>query len=281
MKRLKRMIALGVMAALGCGLGAVAQTTATAKEVQTDKTGRFVYSQARDEDRDVAFSMAYAELMTKLKADPKGRSMDDLRRSVQRIDNQAFDISRVLLFVDFDNINTAGEPLVEAPSAPSIAEEYAARPEEEPETPAVEEPVAPAVEEPVAPAREEPAEVETAPGEEVYSPDVIEGEEEVVWGCMESDIPEGRLGELVNRLQQQTSIKGVQAQLEKGRSSRVISQYGSGKSKYHEHAYLVVQNDGMISVYTPQGSDGQRTDLRTGAVGNEVKGLNLYWFLAR
>ena len=90
--------------------------TPSAKEVQTDKSGRFIYSLARDADPEVAFSVAYTDLVNKLQPKADKYGIDLLKKSIQRIDNEAFKIHRVILFVDFQNLNTNGTAIVEEPA---------------------------------------------------------------------------------------------------------------------------------------------------------------------
>ena len=94
-------------------------------------------------------------------------------------------------------------------------------------------------------------------------------------------IPEGRLGDTIRYIISQESIKGVQNQLEKARSSMVISQYGSGPSKYIDHAFLVTLDGKKIEVYSPKDKNGERINYVTGERVDESKGTKIYWFLKR
>ena len=269
--------------------------TPSAKEVQTDKSGRFIYSLARDADPEVAFSVAYTDLVNKLQPKVGEYSLDLLKKSIQRIDNEAFKIHRVILFVDFENLNTDGIAIVEEP-AEILPTEPVVKNVEATEVVNVTEK---RVETPDS-IKTEIVHVEII--DVALSEDVVEATEIDIEGTSETEssfesdnndetgeaepslstsLPEGRLGDTIRYIMSQESIKGVQNQLEKARSSMVISQYGSGPSKYIDHAFLVTLNGKNIEVYTPKGKDGDRTNYATGENGTEIKGTRIYWFLKR
>lgn len=269
--------------------------TPSAKEVQTDKSGRFIYSLARDADPEVAFSVAYTDLVNKLQPKVEEYSIDLLKKSIQRIDNEAFKIHRVILFVDFENLNTDGlatveEPTEVLPTEPVVSNvetsEVVNVTEKRVETPdsikteivnveIIEEaPVAVVIEEGVNDVEELS---ETQVTFESDNKDET-GEDE---SSLTPAIPEGRLGDTIRYIMSQESIKGVQNQLEKARSSMVISQYGSGPSKYIDHAFLITLDGKKIEVYSPKDKNGNRTNYTTGETGEEINGTRIYWFLKR
>lgn len=270
--------------------------TPSAKEVQTDKSGRFIYSLARDADPEVAFSVAYTELVNKLQPKVQEYNIDLLKKSIQRIDNEAFNIHRVILFVDFENLNTSGAPIVEEPV------------EEEPSVPLVTNMEATEVVNvtekivettdsikteivnveilDVVPSTEETIEetdltVEEFDAEDTFESPDTNNETEEKEPSSSGTMPEGRLGDTIRYILSQESIKGVQNQLEKARSSMVISQYGSGPSKYIDHAFLVTLDGKNIDVYSPKDKEGNRISYATGEKSAEIKGTRIYWFLKR
>lgn len=276
-----------------CTFCAYSQTP-SAKEVQTDKSGRFIYSLARDADPEVAFSVAYTDLVNKLQPKADQYGIDLLKKSIQRIDNEAFNIHRVILFVDFENLNTEGVAIVEEPAevlpeepvvtnleitdvsvTESIEEKSAAPVAETVEMMAVEE----------APAQDTVEILETAIEETPMT--VVESATEINDSVAEASpvqtvaLPDGRLGDTIRYIMEQESIKGVQNQLEKARNSMVISQYGSGPTKYVDHAFLITIQGKNIEVYSPRDKAGSRTNYATGETGPEIKGTKIYWFLKR
>lgn len=277
-----------------CSFFAYSQTP-SAKEVQTDKSGRFIYSLARDADPEVAFSVAYTDLVNKLQPKTEEYSIDLLKKSIQRIDNEAFKIHRVILFVDFENLNTNEVAMVEEPSEilPSEPEITNAEATE----------VVNVTEKRVETADSIKTEIvnveiiDVAPAEDLIEATEIDVEEksepETVFESDDNDeteesipsptstMPEGRLGDTIRYIMSQESIKGVQNQLEKARSSMVISQYGSGPSKYLDHAFLVTIDGKSIEVYSPKDKEGNRTNYATGENVEEIKGTRIYWFLKR
>lgn len=277
-----------------CGLFAYSQTP-SAKEVQTDKTGRFIYSLARDADPEVAFSVAYTDLVNKLQPKVNEYGIDLLKKSIQRIDNEAFKIHRVILFVDFENLNTEGEATVEEipetlPKEPVVtnveATEVVNVTEKIVETPdSVKTEIVNVEIIDAAPTEETIAETETVveelTTEEIPSESDNTGETGENEAPLNTIIPEGRLGDTIRYILSQESIKGVQNQLEKARSSMVISQYGSGPSKYIDHAYLVTLDGKNIEVYSPKDKEGNRINYASGESGSEIKGTRIYWFLKR
>lgn len=269
--------------------------TPSAKEVQTDKSGRFIYSLARDADPEVAFSVAYTDLVNKLQPKANTYGIDLLKKSIQRIDNEAFKIHRVILFVDFENLNIDGTAVIEEPaevlpSEPNVtnieATEVVNVTEKRVETTDsikneivnVEVIDAVPVEETLE-VTEITVDEKSEPEDTLESVDTIKTEENE--NPLSAAMPEGRLGDTIRNIMSQESIKGVQNQLEKARSSMVISQYGSGPSKYIDHAYLITLNGKSIVVYSPKDKDGLRTNYATGESDEEIKGTKIYWFLKR
>ena len=269
--------------------------TPSAKEVQTDKSGRFIYSLARDADPEVAFSVAYTDLVNKLQPKVQEYSIDLLKKSIQRIDNEAFKIHRVILFVDFENLNTEGVAMVEEPAEvlpaePTVtnleATEVVNVTEKIVETPDSYKTEIVNVEIIDVAATEDSLQVtETDIEEPGDSENSLESDNNAesgeAWNSLNTSIPEGRLGDTIRYIMSQESIKGVQNQLEKARSSMVISQYGSGPSKYIDHAYLVTLDGKSIEVYSPKDKDGNRTNYATGENSTETKGTRIYWFLKK
>ena len=282
-----------------CTFWAHSQTPST-KEVQTDKSGRFIYSLARDADPEVAFSVAYTDLVNKLQPKVDQYGIDVLKKSIQRIDNEAFKIHRVILFVDFENLNTDGvgtveEPAETLPDEPVVtnveATEVVNVTEKRVETPDsikteivdVEVVDADVVE--VAPGEDvgQVTEMEVEEISEPNTPSESEDSEETAetGNSLNNAMPEGRLGDTIRYILSQESIKGVQNQLEKARSAMVISQYGSGPSKYIDHAFLVTLDGKSILVYSPKDKEGNRINYATGETGADIKGTRIYWFLKR
>lgn len=269
--------------------------TPSAKEVQTDKSGRFIYSLARDADPEVAFSVAYTDLVNKLQPKADKYGIDLLKKSIQRIDNEAFKIHRVILFVDFENLNTNGIANVEEPAevlpTESVvtnieATEVVNVTEKRVETTdSVKTEIVNVEVIDVVPA-EETIDVTEVTVDELSEPEttlesVDTSDMEETANSLNTTIPEGRLGDTIRYIISQESIKGVQNQLEKARNSMVISQYGSGPSKYIDHAFLVTLNGKSIEVYSPKDKDGERTNYATGERCEEIKGTKIYWFLKR
>ena len=269
--------------------------TPSAKEVQTDKSGRFIYSLARDADPEVAFSVAYTDLVNKLQPKVQEYNIDLLKKSIQRIDNEAFKIHRVILFVDFENLNTEGVAMVEEPAEvlpaePTVtnleATEVINVTEKIVETPDSYKTEIVNVEIIDVAATEDSLQVTETdiedPGDSENSLELDNNAESGEAGnSLNTSIPEGRLGDTIRYIMSQESIKGVQNQLEKARSSMVISQYGSGPSKYIDHAYLVTLDGKSIEVYSPKDKDGNRTNYATGENSAETKGTRIYWFLKK
>lgn len=269
--------------------------TPSAKEVQTDKSGRFIYALARDADPEVAFSVAYTDLVNKLQPKIEEYNIDLLKKSIQRIDNEAFKIHRVILFVDFENLNNNGVAMVEEPgeilpTEPKVTNVEVAE-------------VVNVTEKMVETSDSIKAEIVNVEIIDDFSPEgyiedpKVEMEEisetEDTFqspnneGSIEAEpslsvtIPEGRLGDTIRYILSQESIKGVQNQLEKARSSMVISQYGSGPSKYIDHAFVVTLDGKNIKVYSPKDKNGNRTNYATGESSANTKGTRIYWFLKR
>ena len=277
-----------------CSLLAYSQTP-SAKEVQTDKSGRFIYSLARDADPEVAFSVAYTDLVNKLQPKVDEYGIDLLKKSIQRIDNEAFKIHRVILFVDFENLNTDGvakveeipeiqptEPVVtnvEATEVVNVTEKIVETPDSVKTEIVNVEIIDVAPTEGIIEGTE--TKVEELTTEESPSEDDNTGETGETEAPLNTLIPDGRLGDTIRYILSQESIKGVQNQLEKARSSMVISQYGSGPTKYIDHAYLVTLDGKSIEVYSPKDKEGNRTNYATGESGSEIKGTRIYWFLKR
>ena len=264
----------------------------SAKEVQTDKSGRFIYSLARDSDPEVAFSVAYTDLLNKLQPKADQFGIDLLKKSIQRIDNEAFKIHRVILFVDFENLNTNGtvtieEPIEVLPTEPVVtnveATEVVNVKEKKVETAYSKKTEIVNVEIIDAVPTEKTIEVTEVTLDELSEPEVsLETDEtKETENYLSTTIPGGRLGDTIRYIMSQESIKGVQNQLEKARSSMVISQYGSGPSKYIDDAFLVTLDGKNIEVYSPKDKDGERTNYSTDKRVAEIKGTKIYWFLKR
>lgn len=282
-------IVLPVMIFLGVsGIESAAQTpTATSKEVLTDKSGRFVYSLARDANQELAFQLAYDDLMPKLERAGKSANIELLKKSIQRIDNEVFNIYRVILFVDMKNLNTSGAAPQVLPPADSkndeIVEEVTATVvEEKTDTVVSATEVMTEVELPEA-SEEATEESPAEENEEITAETAEENEngEAISEESTASPLPSGRLGDLVSHIMEQPTIKGVQNQLEKAKSSMVVSQYGSGQSKYYKHAYVVTQENRKIVVYSPEDKEGKRMNYATGETVDSIGGIKLYWFLKR
>lgn len=293
---MKRILYIFIAAFLLTGLAPLnlqAQaTSATAKEVMTDKSGTYIYSMARDADKDVAFQIAYADLISKLEESGNADRLDTLRKSVQRLDNEMYNVWRVIVFVDFKNLYpNESITFVASPARGASTASAPAAVENQPKEPAVSQPK-PVAEDKTNVATPSPAAAETAPIEkedEVFcdfyedpmAPKDAPVAEAATPAATYEGLPSGRLGDTIAHLLEQNTIKGVQNQLEKAKSSMVISQYGSGQSKYIAHAYLVVQKDKKITVYSPLDSQGKRTNYSTGEPESNINGIQLYWFLKR
>lgn len=254
-------LASSLMFLLLVGVSTVAAQTV--KEVMLDKSGTYIYAQSRDADIDVALKTAKTDLLAKIREYCRTKNVPEPADAalepdgpVKRIDGEALGQHRVFLYIETASI--ANLPTSASPTPP--------QPTKAPKTPIP--PKTPNTPTPSkAPIPEKP---EKAP-EISLTPAATQP----------AAVPEGRVGELIARLLQQTSAAGVLSTLEKGKSAMILSRYGRQDTKFMRHCHVITVSDGSLHVYAPLDYDGKRLDYSTGESTASPVGTMLFWFIKK
>lgn len=253
------------------------------KDVTEDKSGRYIYSQARNADEKMAYESALDELKSKVKThlESNGQSGSDSgwTSSVQKIVTEKFGVYRVFLYVTTENIaagnKTASSPAIQTKStvteAKSTGEKQAAsvntdktiNTDKTKKTESQAKVTSPATQ----PERKQTGTTITPKAEE----------EETQPG----ELPTGMIGDIIRMILEDGQPASVGNILEKGKNMRAVSMYGSADTKYASHAYFVTLEKGKLHVYSPKNQEGMRTDYSDGRTSDDLKGKMIYWFLKK
>lgn len=99
--------------------------------------------------------------------------------------------------------------------------------------------------------------------------------------AVKSILPEGRLGEVIDKIQKEVTRDGVHHQLEKAKNEMTLSQYGEGEPKYLVPSYIVTRDGNKVTVFSPVKEDGKRIDFSNGELTDRMKGHVIFWFMGK
>lgn len=251
------------------------------KEIIGDKTGKYIYAQARDENPDSAFELASDELTSRVDAYIGANKLKKFNKNwrewIKRIVNEKYGLTRVFLYVSVSDLNEEAEKLTAAKSdyvgsAKEIAPEV-----EKVATPEAEIAIAQVV------VQENPQ----APIDSIAEETVIINTDNQASGDNDlverhkNAFPKGTIYDIIQRIISNGKNGDIVAELSRGKNLRAISMYGNTNSKYLDHAFVVTDDNGTISVYSPKDDNGMRTDFRHGTSTAEPSGKMIYWFLKK
>ncbi len=252
------------------------------KDIINDKTGQYIYSQARDEDSQSALSLASDELVSRVESYIGANKMKKYNHNwkewVKRIINEKYGRTRVFLYVSVNDL----KPEAEAMTAPK--QDYIGSSSSVEKTPVKTE-VHPTPQ----PTEEIPEEIVTTESvETLVTEEGIKTEETITQEeTIESDtdnqqpLPDGLLGDVITRIIDEGVRGDIASQLSRGKNMKVISMYGENTSKYLPHAYVITNDNGKLRLYTPQDKEGKRTDLTDKEAPTNMSGKMMYWFLKK
>lgn len=307
-----RAAAIALVTTLSVGISLQAQTV---KDVMLDKTGAYIFAQSRDSDIAVAYDMASAELMQKIReyckahaiTTPTGK-IPETSGFIQRINGESHGQHRVFLYVtteSLSNIPTIAEgDEAQAPSAEPTENQVVKQTSASKESLTVKAPIEPEEQKTEQAKSTEPAEPQPQTPEvnseiAVNSEHAADSESTVDSSTVSEEVsalespepanqiqlPEGRIGELISSILEKNSPTDVLALLEKGKSSMIISRYGQEPNKFMKHCYIVALDSGRhIHVLSPAifEQNGARMDYATGkTIATEIKIKPLFWFMKK
>lgn len=261
---MKRILNI-LVAALITSAFSVTSVAQSVKDIIGDKTGRYIYAQARDQDAESAFELASDELASRVETYIGANKMKGYNKNwkewIKRIVNEKYGLTRVFLYVSVDDLKKEAEKLS------ATKQEYVGSSKDD-EIKADDSPIKSAVEAVAVDVDEQP--------EEVVVSDVVEIAE-----SSPDAFPEGALTDIIKRIVAKGVNGDISSELSRGKNMRVISIYGNTRSKYLDHAYIVTNSDGSVNVYSPKDSEGNRVGFNDGVAVAEPAGTMIYWFLKK
>lgn len=292
MKRIFTLFA----AALIMSVFSVSSVAQSVKDIIGDKTGRYIYAQARDKDAESAFELASDELASRVETYVGANKMKaynkNWREWIKRIVNEKYGLTRVFLYLSVDDLKKDAEKLS------ATKQEYvgSSSTEEKKDGDIKKETVAEvvAVETVVQTEETDADEVVGKPEESLVTENIgiedtsasaadeLQTEESPEQGQQTADaFPAGALTDIVKRIVAKGVNGDIASELSRGKNMRVISMYGNTRSKYLDHAYIVTNDGGSVNVYSPKDSEGKRVGFNDGVAVSQPAGAMIYWFLKK
>ena len=292
---MKRILSL-IAAALIMSVFSVTSVAQSVKDIIGDKTGRYIYAQARDEDAEIAYELASDELASRVETYVGASKMKGYNKNwkewIKRIVNEKYGLTRVFLYVSVDDLSQEAEKLsatrqeyvgsskadekkegavdVESPME-AVAAEAIGRPEEDVAGKVVEKPEETLISEVVEVSESSPASDAGPLSEEVAAPALQTADA----------FPQGAITDIIKRIVAKGINGDIASELSRGKNMRVISMYGNTRSKYLDHAYIVTDGGGSVNVYSPKDSEGKRVGFNDGVAVDKPAGAMIYWFLKK
>lgn len=257
---------------------AVPAMAQSVKEIIGEKTGQYIYSQARDENEVSAFDLASDELASRVEAYIGANKIKNYNRNwkewIKRIVNEKYGLTRVFLYVSVDDLRKEAEKLT------ATKEEYvgASKAAGDISSDSVKAHVA--VSDTVGKKMDM---VDVIVPETLTEPDfnIMSGNEIDPVEQHRNAFPEGPVYDIIKRIIANGTDGDIMSELSRGKNMKVISMYGNTRTKYLDHAYVVTDDGGTVCVYSPKGSNGLRTDFRHGTMIAQPTGTMIYWFLKK
>lgn len=242
------------------------------KDVMQDKSGTYIYAQARDTDIKVAYETANSELLKKVKQWCTANGVkapgqiEDVQAHIHRINGEVSGQHRVFLFITTSTLRNEKNVAAQTVSPDPIAAEAAGNSTGSDETQSVAKTVSNKRPSGTPPDQKKQT-AQSAAKKKIDN---------------QSSLPEGRLGEIIGSLIECNSEREILEFLARCKNSRGISSYGKGDTKYARHAFLVGINDNHTHILSPELSDGSRIDYETGSSVASPGSLASYiWFLKK
>lgn len=247
------------------------------KDVTEDKSGRYIYSQARNADEKTAYDSALDELKSKVETYLKSKGQPDSgsvwTSAVRQIVTEKFGVYRVFLYVATENL-VGGKETVTSVASQSKSDVTEKRTVPEAKAAAGNTDSTGIIESKAkvgeAAKQTEEKQAEAATYQKTNAGEAQAGEQ-----------PSGMIGDIIRMILEDGRPACVGNILEKGKSMRAVGLYGRADTKYANHAYLITLGEGRLYVYSPENQNGMRTEYSSGETSDNIKGKMIYWFLTK
>ena len=257
---MKRILSL-IAAAFMMSVFSVTSVAQSVKDIIGDKTGRYIYAQARDQDAEISFELASDELASRVETYVGANKMKGYNKNwkewIKRIINEKYGLTRVFLYISVDDLSQ------EAESLSATRQEYVGSSKADEK-------------------KEGAVDVES-PMEAVAAEAIGRPEEDVAAPAQQTAdaFPQGAITDIIKRIVAKGINGDIASELSRGKNMRVISMYGNTRSKYLDHAYIVTDGGGSVNVYSPKDSEGKRVGFNDGEAVTDPAGVMIYWFLKK